>query len=154
MIKLAKEDGFAVSKEIFCGFNELAAKGEALVAGAFRTSGVAIGGTEWKPPPAEKLDHIFNQGVEELAKLQNPLEKGIAFFLFGARNQFFFDGNKRSSRLMMNSILLNAGQDIITVPAKKRQDFNAKMVDFYTQGDATSMMEFLGSLQIKSRFES
>jgi len=63
-------------------------------------------------------------------------EKGAAFFLFGALQQFFSDGNKRTARFMMNGI------DAISVPAAKAQAFNEKMVRFYLTKDATEMMAF------------
>ena len=74
-----------------------------------------------------------------------PFEKAAAFFLFGALQQFFFDGNKRTSRFMMNGILMSSGMDAISIPAAKAQDFNEKMVRFYMAKDATEMMEFLVS---------
>ncbi len=75
--------------------------------------------------------------------VQQPFEKAAAFFLFGALQQFFFDGNKRTSRFMMNGILMSAGIDAISVPAAKVQQFNEKMVRFYLEKDATEMMAFL-----------
>ena len=75
--------------------------------------------------------------------MQDPFEKAAAFFLFGALQQFFFDGNKRTSPFMMNGILMTAGIDAISVPASKAQDFNEKMVRFYMQKDTTEMMAFL-----------
>jgi prophage maintenance system killer protein len=81
-----------------------------------------------------------------LTRIENvpqTFEKAAAFFLFGALQQFFFDGNKRTSRFMMNGILMSAGIDAISIPASKAQDFNEKMVRFYKQRDATEMMAFL-----------
>lgn len=72
-----------------------------------------------------------------------PFEKAAAFFPVGALQQFFFDGNKRTSRFMMNDILMSAGIDAISIPAAKAQQFNENMVRFYLEKDATEMMEFL-----------
>jgi Fic family protein len=91
-----------------------------------------------------ELIGLFEEGVTAVeAHVQDPFEKGAAFFLFGALQQFFLDGNKRTSRFMMNGILMTAGIDAISVPASKAQDFNEKMVRFYMQKDATEMMAFL-----------
>jgi len=60
-----------------------------------------------------------------------------------ASQQFFFDGNKRTSRFMMNGILMSTGIDAISIPAAKAQDFNEKMVRFYMTKDATEMLVFL-----------
>ena len=69
--------------------------------------------------------------------------RATAFFLFGALQQFFFDGNKRTSRMMMNGILMSHGIDAISIPASRADEFNEKMVAFYVSRNATAMMEFL-----------
>jgi hypothetical protein len=53
----------------------------------------------------------------------------------------------------MNGLLLESGQDIISIPAAKRQEFNEKMVRFYESAEATEMMAFLSECQIRSKFE-
>ena len=60
-----------------------------------------------------------------------------------ARNQFFYDGNKRTGRLMMNGIILSAGYEAISIPAKRKQAFNEKMIRFYNSGDTIEMLEFI-----------
>ena len=72
-----------------------------------------------------------------------PFERAMAFFLFAALQQFFFDGNKRTGRFMMNGVLMSHGMDAISVPAAKAQAFNEKMVRFYLSKDASGMMAFL-----------
>ena len=72
----------------------------------------------------------------------------MATFLFVARNQLFWDGNKRTGRLLMNGLLLSGGHDVITVPAKKRLEFNTKMVRFYDTADSSEMVEFLAACSI------
>jgi prophage maintenance system killer protein len=62
-----------------------------------------------------------------------------------ARNQFFWDVNKRTGRFMMNGILLSKGYPIINVPAKRQQEFNTLMLDFYSTGDMQPMNQFLRS---------
>jgi len=143
---------FSPTKKTACVLQSLAAKGEALEEGVFRTGPVGIAGTEYKPPAEDALEHIYDETIAGLKKIDHPVEKAMALFLSIARNQFFWDGNKRTGRLLMNGILLNAGQDIITIPAKHQLEFNTKMIRFYESGEATEMMEMLAPLQIKSRF--
>ena len=64
-------------------------------------------------------------------------------FLIGAYFQFFFDGNKRTSRHMMNGWLMRHGYNPISIPAARALDFNSKMVRFYHSKDANEMMAFL-----------
>jgi prophage maintenance system killer protein len=90
------------------------------------------------------LDDVFRLGVDALtAEVPDPFERGAAFFLFGALQQFFFDGNKRTSRFMMNGILLSHGIDAISISAAKAQAFNEKMIRFYLDRDGSEMMRFL-----------
>ena len=44
-------------------------------------------------------------------------------------------------------------QDILSIPAAKRQEFNEKMIHFYESAEATEMMAFLSRCQIRSKFE-
>jgi len=53
------------------------------------------------------------------------------------------EGNKRTSRFMMNGLLMSQGIDAISVPAARAQEFNSKMVDFYITREATEMMKFV-----------
>ena len=90
----------------------------------------------------------FETGVEALKLIGNVHQRAIAMFLFGALNQFFYDGNKRTSRLMMNGILLRAGEDAISVPARRRLEFNEAMIRFYDTRDGTEMMRFMASCSL------
>ena len=95
---------------------------------------------------APELNRVFANGLQALqSQVPHPFEQAAAFFLFGALQQFFFDGNKRTSRFMMNGILMSAGIDAISVPAAKAQEFHENMIRFYLDKDATEMMAFLAA---------
>jgi len=157
LLALVKANKFKLDKATFTDLHSLVARNEALEWGHFRGEGaettytpdVALGEHgRYTPLPTLKeapdLNRAFLHGVEELNnQVDHPFEKALAFFLFGALQQFFFDGNKRTSRFMMNGILMSAGIDAISVPAAKVQEFNEKMVRFYLSKDATEMMEFM-----------
>lgn len=143
--KIAKKE-FIANKETFCELHSLVAEEDVLTRGAFRDGRVNIAGTSYRPPPADKLDEIFTNGLTFLEQIANPLELGMAFFLFGSLNQFFWDGNKRTSRLFMNGIAMSSGHEALTIPARLKNDFNAKMVRFYDSKNGDEMMAFLISL--------
>lgn len=151
MIGMVKKGSFSWDKERFCLLNGLIAYEEALKWGEFRDGPVSIGGTDYIPPPAEQLDGIFAKGLAVLDSVPGDLERALAFFLFGALNQFFYDGNKRTSRLMMNGHLLSHGLDAISIPAKEKLSFNEKMIRFYDLRDGTEMMQFLSGLSLDHR---
>lgn len=155
LLATIKQGRFALSKTMFAGLNGIVARKEALEWGVFRGEGqetnytpdVALGEQgRYTPlptrPGAPQLNLVFNEGVAALQECE-PFEQAAAFFMFGALQQFFFDGNKRTSRMMMNGVLMSHGIDAISVPAAKAQEFNEKMVRFYISKDATEMMDFL-----------
>ncbi|WP_297452004.1 Fic family protein [Ferrovum sp.] len=157
VLALVKAGKFSLDKTTFTDLHGLVARNESLEWGHFRGEGketnytpdVGLGEHGRYTPPATiagapELNRVFANGLEALeADVKQPFEKAAAFFLFGALQQFFFDGNKRTARFMMNGILMSAGIDAISIPAAKAHEFNDKMVRFYLKRDATEMMAFL-----------
>ncbi|MBI4356362.1 MAG: Fic family protein [Gammaproteobacteria bacterium] len=143
LLTLVQNQQFVLNKKIFCELNAIVAKEEGLTWGIFRDGAVLIAGTSHQPPHFQQLEMRFKEGLQHLLTLKNPLEQGLAFFLFGALHQFFYDGNKRTSRLMMNGVLLIHGLNAISIPAREKQAFNEKMVRFYEEKDGTEIFEFL-----------
>jgi Fic family protein len=157
LVSLVRAGKFSLDKTTFTDLHRLVARNESLEWGHFRGEGqetnytpdVGLGEHGQYTPlatvsGAPALNRVFTNGLQELQReVQQPFEKAAAFFLFGSLQQFFFDGNKRTSRFMMNGILMSSGIDAISVPAAKTQEFNEKMVRFYLTQNATEMMEFL-----------
>lgn len=139
---------FVPSAETALRLQGLVAREEALAWGCFRTDAVGIGGTAYEPPPHAKLPALFDEMVAALCDIDAAHEKAGVAFLTMAAAQFFWDGNKRTGRLIMNGLLLSAGYDAITVPAAKRLEFNKKMTNFYDTLDATEMMRFLAACSL------
>jgi hypothetical protein len=103
----------------------LIASGEALEAGHFRGEGSVI------------TQVSVNMGAHGTS------QQAVAYFLFAAFQKFYYDGNKRTGRYMMNGHLMSNGIDAISVPAGRKQEFNTEMIDFYWQKDGTRMFRFL-----------
>ncbi len=143
LIKMVRQGEFELNKQAFCGLHELAAKEEALSWGVFRMGSVGIAGAKTKPPNADRLNDIFREGVNYIKSIKNPVEQAVVFFLFGAFNQFFYDVNKRTSRLMMNGVLLSNGCDALIIPAKHRQKYNTVMLELYNTKNASLAVKFL-----------
>lgn len=166
LFSLVNTNKFRMDKNISDRIHYLVGNGETLDPGHFRGEGDPSHVTVWPkvylgtddpyyPPPTElgakTLNRIYDEGIKALASdVFDPRERGLAYFMFGALQQFYFDGNKRTSRFMMNGILMSNGVDAISVPAARRQEFNEKMVRFFTEKDATEMMGFLIDCQPKN----
>lgn len=158
LVRMLKSGEFALDKPTSDRFQQIIANGEALEVGHFRgegretlTPGVSLGEYGRYMPPStepggENLRRIFTRGIEALqGDIESPFEQALAYFLFAALQQFYFDGNKRTGRTMMNGHLMSHGIDAISVPAARRREFNAVMVDFYRTKDATAAFAFLTS---------
>lgn len=143
LFEMIQNSTFKINKETLCLLHAEVAKEEALSWGVFRDASVNIGGTEYLPPRAKELDSIFEEGVFALEKIDDLILKALTYFLFGARMQFFFDGNKRTSRLMMNAILLESGFPILNIKAKDKLEFNAQMIRFYDSGNYDEALIYL-----------
>lgn len=153
---LVSEGEFALTKATSDTLHEVVARNEALEIGHFRGEGAVLSpvavnlgelGTHVPPatePGGDNLRSIHDRGLAALACIDHPFEKAAAYFLFAADNQFYFDGNKRTARSMMNGVLMTAGINAVLVPAQERQAFNEAMVHFYVGRDATAIMDLLG----------
>ena len=131
-----------VTLEYLCKLNEYIARNEALEWGKLRTGRVCISGTEYMPPiPQEE------QAREELqAILDAPVtatEKALNAFLWGTRSQLFWDGNKRTSLVLANKIMLSAGVGMLTITDKHMEQFNSLLVNYYDTGDGEALKAFL-----------
>ncbi len=132
-----------ISKELFDEFNEIIAKDEALICGQFRTGQVRIGGTDFMPPKYDELELIFNIELPQIIdRCKTKTDLAFELLLWGALNQFYYDGNKRTARLVCSYVLLLNGQGVLNVKAKDKLEFNTLMLEFYNTRKADNIVEF------------
>lgn len=125
-----------------CALNGFIARNEALAWGKLRTGSVGISGTEYMPPVPSA-----EEAEKDLSNLMNrdssATEKALTVFLWGARGQLFWDGNKRTSMTAANKILVSAGAGILTVTDRHMEEFNTLLLDFYNTGEGERLKRFL-----------
>lgn len=131
-----------VSFEYWCRLNEYIARNEALEWGKLRTGSVGISGTDYMPPvPAEE------QTRADLAAILNAdttaTTKALEAFVWGARGQFFWDGNKRTSMTLANKILVSGGAGFLTITDRHMEQFNTLLLDYYNTGSSETLTDFL-----------
>ncbi len=148
MLTAVKREIFTLSAAMACQLNAIVAFEEALKWGEFRDAMVTIAGTEYRPPPAHHLADIFESGKNSLAHILDPILRALLTFLWGSLNQFFYDGNKRTSRLLSNGILLMAGYPPLLIKAQDQLHYNQIMTRFYdTQEGTQALLWFYGYYQ-------
>ena len=145
LFEIIQTKQFQLTKQIACELHKIAAKGEALEWGHFRTGAVTIAGTDYQPPAANELDNLWNKMVADAENIKTIYDKAIYVFLKMAHIQFFYDVNKRLGRFIMNGILLAEGYPAINLPAAKQLEFNQLMIAFYTSNDVEPMTSFIKS---------
>lgn len=131
-----------VTVDYMCKLNEYIARNEALEWGKLRTGSVAISGTEYIPPVPDS-DQVRNELNEILTSDTTATEKALNCFVWGARGQFFWDGNKRTSMTLANKILIAAGAGVLTITDKHMEQFNTLLVNYYNTGDSSELKDFL-----------
>ena len=128
--------------EYICKLNEFIARNEALAWGTLRTGSVGISGTDYLPPIPDKNAVEADLAVI-MSKDTTATEKALEAFVWGARGQFFWDGNKRTSLTVANKILLMHGAGIMTITDKHMERFNVLLLDYYNTGKAEDLKQFL-----------
>ena len=126
----------------WCKLNEFIARNEALEWGKLRTGSVGISGTDYTPPvPVEEQVRAELEAI--LTADATTTEKALEAFTWGARGQFFWDGNKRTSMTLANKILVPAGAGLLTITDKHMERFNTLLLRYYETGEKGELKDFL-----------
>ena len=131
-----------VSLSYICRLNEYVARNEALEWGVLRTGNIGISGTDYVPPVPD-AEELEKELANILSSDKTNTEKAIITFLWGTRRQIFWDGNKRTSLLLANKILVANGNGIITITEKTMAQFNDLLVAYYDTNDMSHIKVFL-----------
>lgn len=131
-----------VTLDYLCKINDYIARGEALEWGKLRTGSVMISGTDYLPP-VPSADTVAAELAEILAADTTATAKALEAFVWGARGQFFWDGNKRTSMTLANKILVAAGVGFLTITDRHMEQFNTLLVEYYNKGDSVALKDFL-----------
>ena len=148
---------FTICKDVSDELNALLARHEALDAGRFRGEGTAVGGgvvslasggwvqgTEHGQGGVLLRQH-FDDLTSYLAKIEDPRRRALIYFASATRRQFYFDGNKRTARLMMTGELMSSGYDIVSVPFGRKLEFNNALDTLFSEDDGTELLHFLAT---------
>lgn len=132
-----------ITFDYWCKLNEFIARNEALEWGKLRTGTVVISGTDYEPPTPEREKVIKELNAIITDNNTTATYKALEAFCWGARGQFFWDGNKRTSLTLANKILIEAGAGILTITDKHMEQFNTLLLDYYNSGENKKLKEFL-----------
>jgi Fic family protein len=100
-----------------------------------RNHPVGIIGTTYTPPAgASQLASYLDDIINRINGLEEPAEKALACLTLIPYLQPFLDGNKRTSRMMANAILLAHNYPPISFFTAKESEYKSALLLFYEQG--------------------
>jgi Fic family protein len=127
---------FALSKEVSDDLHALVARHEAIESGAFRGEGQVQGGGAVR---------LASDLMRYLSRVSDIRRRALIYFASATRRQFYFDGNKRTARLMMAGELMSSGYDIVSVPYSRKLEFNNALDVLFEDDDGTELLRFLST---------
>lgn len=111
--------------------------------GKLRTGMVGVSGTDYEPPVPQKERTCTELEALLSDKEASATDKALNVFTWGARGQFFWDGNKRTSLMAANKILISSGAGIMTITDKYMEQFHVLLLDYYSTGKDIELKQFL-----------
>ncbi len=130
-----------VNLDFICKVNSFVSRNESLEWGVLRNGKVGINGVDYIPEIPNEKDIINN--IENILKEKSTTLKSINLMLYLMRSQVFWDGNKRTSMIVANKILIQNGCGIITVKEKYIGQFNTLLTEYYNTGNKDKITKFL-----------
>ena len=112
------------------------------VKAGIRQIAVGITGTRYKPLDNQfQIIEAMDKTISLVNKITNPLEKALVINLLLAYIQPFEDGNKRTSRLLGNAVLLAYGFCPLSFRNIAVKDYKKAVLFFYEQNSALYFKE-------------
>ena len=130
------------SLDVICKINENVSRNESLDWGHLRTGRVGIGGTDYVPAIPDK-EQVKKDICQILDSDKSATEKALDYYLYGCYGQLFWDGNKRTSFIAANKIMINAGAGLLRIDDSQFVAFNSHLQKFYDTGDGTEFKQYL-----------
>lgn len=130
-----------INLDFICKVNSYVSRNESLEWGVLRNGTVGINVVDYIPDIPIKEDVINN--IDKILKEENITTKAIDLMLYLMRSQIFWDGNKRTSMIIANKILIVNGCGVITVKEENINEFNILLTEYYNTNVKDKLVKFL-----------
>ena len=130
-----------VDLDFICKINSFVSRNESLEWGVLRTGKVGINGVDYIPEIPQK--DIITKNIKEILKQGSITENALNLMLYLMRSQIFWDGNKRTSMIIANKILISNGCGIITIKEEDIREFNTLLTEYYNTNNKNKIIKFL-----------
>ena len=109
--------------------------------GVLREGKIGISGVDYIPPIPDK-EKVQGE-IKDILLIENVTQRAIKYMLYGMRTQLFWDGNKRTSTICANKIMIENGKGIIRIPDKYIEEFNILLTQYYNTNNDEEMTKFI-----------
>ena len=130
-----------INLEYICKINEFVSRNESLKWGVLREGKIGISGVDYIPPIPNK--EKVEKEINDILSIENITLRAIKYMLYGMRTQLFWDGNKRTSTICANKILIENGKGIIRIPDNCIEEFNTLLSNYYNTNIESPILEFI-----------
>lgn len=130
-----------INLEFICKVNSYVSRNESLEWGVLRTGKVGINGVDYIPSIPIEEQVISN--ITSILKEECATKKAIDLMLYLMRSQIFWDGNKRTSMIVANKIMIENGCGIITIKEEFINEFNNLLTEYYNTGNLEKIEKFI-----------
>lgn len=133
---------YPIDYQYICKINQLVGGDNLIInAGFLRKVPVTIGGTLWCPDIP--IESQIKEELSEIHNIESPTNRAITLMLYLMRKQMFLDGNKRTSMLAGNQVMISSGCGVISIPIEYQRDFTTMLVQYYESNDMELLKAFV-----------
>ncbi|MCX7522025.1 hypothetical protein OSC27_07005 [Microbacterium sp. STN6] len=153
--RLVGHDEFQLTKQISVRVHRMIAVHEAIESGNFRGEGSVTGGGAVRLSDGGVVDGratgengadlraAHHKLLDWLSTEPDPRARALVYAASAIRHQFYFDGNKRTAKLVASGELLAHGYDAISIPYSRLHEQNIALDTLFRTDDATQLMVLL-----------
>lgn len=113
--------------------NAIVAKNQSLVAGEFRDikNSSTVSGVD--KPILQITNNDKKLNLDQINQISDPKLKAYEYLAFGITSQMFWDGNKRTSFLAANGLLIAENVGILNIKPENLNTFNKALAKYYNE---------------------
>lgn len=131
----------AITLDFICKINSFVSRNESLEWGVLRTGKVGINGVDYISDIPNEAKIIAD--IKNIMEEKNITRRSLVLMLYLMRTQVFWDGNKRTSMIVANKIMIENGCGVITIKEEYFKKFNSLLTEYYNTNEMESLLKFL-----------
>lgn len=105
-------------------------------------------GTNWIPdiPGIDKI----NDDLTNIMSIEDDVDRALKTMLYLMKSHFFVNGNKITSQLIANQILIQNGRGIVSIPIEIQDKFRKELTEFCETNNDKKILETLKNYCLKN----